>query len=216
MGKRPGSPRWSPDSRWIAFDNQDEYGRSRIYIIDAAGGQQRRAFSGASKDDEALPSWSKDGKFIYFRSSRSGKSDIWRVPVAGGEPVQMTTGPGENTGALESWDGTVLFYKRGAALYALPLSGGAERLVLPAVWGWNYAPTESGIYYIQRVDAKLPWRMQIKFMDYATAESRLLNEFTAVHNFPGLTVSADRKTVVFVNGTTASTGTDLMLVDNFK
>lgn len=128
----------------------------------------------------------------------------------------MTTGPGENTGALESWDGTVLFYKRGAALYALPLSGGAERLVLPAVWGWNYAPTESGIYYIQRVDAKLPWRMQIKFMDYATAESRLLNEFTAVHNFPGLTVSADRKTVVFVNGTTASTGTDLMLVDNFK
>ncbi len=68
-GRRPGSPRWSPDGRSIVYDSQLENGQSRIFIIDAAGGQPRRLTrTTEEEDDEALPGWSRDGKSIYFRS----------------------------------------------------------------------------------------------------------------------------------------------------
>jgi Tol biopolymer transport system component len=36
-----------------------------------------------------VPSWSRDGKWVYFYSNRSGQTDIWRVPAQGGEAGQF-------------------------------------------------------------------------------------------------------------------------------
>ena len=65
-----GSARWSPDSRSIVFDGQEEDGSRAIYVVDADGGQPRFLTSPAS-----TPSWSHDGKWIYFtRQGVSGRS----------------------------------------------------------------------------------------------------------------------------------------------
>jgi Tol biopolymer transport system component len=63
-----GSPRWSPDSRWIAFDSPTKAGNDDIYVIGADGGQSRRLTSGPSNN--VRPSWSHDGRWIYFGSNR--------------------------------------------------------------------------------------------------------------------------------------------------
>ena len=119
-GKLQGTPRWSPDGRWIAYDALEESGEYGIYVIDAAGGSARPLTARG-----AVPSWSRDGKWIYFRSNRSGRDEIWRIPPTGGTPEQITEAGG--IAAWESWDGTLLYYSRGGALYSRALTGGPER-----------------------------------------------------------------------------------------
>jgi hypothetical protein len=42
-----------------------------------------------------MPTWSHDGRFVYFTSDRGGAETIWRAPVAGGPEEQAThTGGG--------------------------------------------------------------------------------------------------------------------------
>ena len=66
-GRGQGSPRWSPDGRWIAYDAQAEDGNWDIYVIEAAGGQPRRLTTHPAF--EHFASWSRDGQWIYFRSA---------------------------------------------------------------------------------------------------------------------------------------------------
>lgn len=79
------SPSLSPDGRWIAFTGRPSPDRSSIYVIPAEGGTDddlvqvtRGAFS------DGNPSWSPDGRFLYFFSDRvsagSGLVHPMRVP----------------------------------------------------------------------------------------------------------------------------------------
>ena len=65
---RSGSPRWSPDGQRIAFDSNVD-GTWQIYLVRAHGGRPQRMTKGTSNDSR--PSWSHDGKWIYFTSNRS-------------------------------------------------------------------------------------------------------------------------------------------------
>ena len=40
--------------------------------------------------DDYVPSWSRDGLWICFGSTRSGTDEVWKVAPRGGEPVQVT------------------------------------------------------------------------------------------------------------------------------
>ena len=67
-GPSTGTPRWSPDGRWIAFDSRME-GNRDICVVSSQGGSPRRLTKEPSED--TCPSWSRDGRYVYFGSSRS-------------------------------------------------------------------------------------------------------------------------------------------------
>ncbi len=211
IGRFQGSARWSPDGRWIAFDSMPGDGQQVIYVIDAAGGKPRRLELGPYQN--AVPSWSRDGRWIYYLSDRTGRHEIWRVPPAGGQPEKLTDNGGHN--ALESVDGKTLFYAKadiGTPLFARSLSGGPEREVLDFIGPPREFPVfEDGIYYGGRLDKA--GAVPVLFYQFSTGRSRLIMK---IERFAqnGLTVSPDRKTILYTR--TVSAGADLMVIENFR
>jgi Tol biopolymer transport system component len=208
FGKLQGTPRWSPDGRWIAYDVFDPSGDYSLYVLDAAGGSPRLLTARGS-----IPSWSRDGRWIYFRSDRSGRNAVWRIPAAGGTPLQLIDGA---HAAWESWDGSELFYGRGGGLYSRPLPDGPERQVVPSIVNnREFFPTKSGIFYAVRPDAKQSIVYEIRHFAFATGRSETLYRFESLAISQGLSVSPDEKTIIF-SGISPSKNADLMLVRDFR
>ena len=73
----PSGVSWSPDSKWIAYSQQDLYFNSEIYIRSADGKGEPINVSMHPKGD-AMPMWSADGKKLAFASERNGQNyDVW-------------------------------------------------------------------------------------------------------------------------------------------
>jgi Tol biopolymer transport system component len=206
-----GSPRWSPDGRWLAYDSQDADPQWDIYVIEAAGGQPRRITNHPA--DDHVPSWSPDGKWIYFGSNRTGSQQIFRVPAAGGEPVQVTRNGGYT--ALVSPDGKTLYYNKillgTTPLFAKPLDGGEERQVLDAVQDKDFWVTPDRIYYIGGPDSAGFY--PIGFLDLTTGKTTQLTKIEGRIG-RGLSVSPDGKKVLYTGY--SRVGSELRLVENFQ
>ncbi len=69
-----GTPRWSPDGKFVAFD-RNKASHVQIYLVDSEGRNLHALTSG--NYDNVVPSWSRDGKGVYFASDRTGD---WRLP----------------------------------------------------------------------------------------------------------------------------------------
>jgi serine/threonine protein kinase len=73
-------PSWSPNGQRIAFwALQVGSGRRDIWTITTNGEAPVQV-----TNDEAMdwnPSWSPDGKFLYFASNRGGSMNFWRLPI---------------------------------------------------------------------------------------------------------------------------------------
>jgi Tol biopolymer transport system component/predicted Ser/Thr protein kinase len=214
LGSQQGSPQWSPDGRWIAFDSQQRYGGAwDVFVIDAAGGPPRRLTAEAS--NEHRPSWSRDGRWVYFASDRTGRFEVWRVPAQGGQTKQVTEEGGFT--CVESFDGRTLYYVKTRVprqpLFARPIGGGAETRVVDEVLGRTFAVVENGLYYFARTEAAAV--TAIRFLDVARARSREVARLDLlVAPAFGLSVSPDRRTILF----TASKpdNADLYLIENFR
>jgi hypothetical protein len=163
--------------------------------------------------DGAIPSWSRDGKWIYFRSYRSGRSEVWRIAFTGGAPEQVTRAGG--IAAWESADGRLLYYSRGGSLYSRPVTGGPEREVLPSVVTWEFFPTKNGLFYVVRPDPQRRRSYEIRYLANATARSETLYRFESLGLTQGLSVSEDEKTII-LGGISPSKNADLMLMENFR
>jgi Tol biopolymer transport system component len=128
-------PSWSPDGRVIAFQGYRE-GSYDIWAVDASGANQRALTSGEYDDRE--PAWSHDGRRIAFSSDRdaNGNYDIFVVDARSGAVQQVTRNAANDY--MPSWspdDSELAFISTrdgGAAVWAITLASGAERMVSPA------------------------------------------------------------------------------------
>jgi len=149
-----GSPRWSPDSTHIVFDYLERQGRA-IYIVNTAGGPPVRL---TAWGEVGRPSWSRDGRRIYFFWTRSGERQVWRIPAKDApgplpDPVQVTDGGGMES--YESTDGEYLYYTRRNELWKQPVAGGSASHVLGPVWHGYWAITAKGIFFVNMQPAGL-------------------------------------------------------------
>jgi Tol biopolymer transport system component len=202
-----GSPRWSPDGQWIAFDSQDVGNASgQIYLIDAQGNGLHVLTSGPNR--HLVPSWSRDGMFVYSMSAPSsaqGKREplqIWKQSLLGGKSVQLTSGPDSVMSAFESLDGRTLFFTRfrKPGIWSVPAAGGSETTVIAdkpqyGFWG-HWVVAEKGMYLL---DADAEPRPSIEFYDFATRKTRsilTLEKQPAIWQ-PSLSASIDGKTIFY-------------------
>jgi tricorn protease len=66
----------SPDSKWISFTKQDATLRSHVYIIPAAGGEERRLGDDKTVYSETNAVWTADGRYIVFTSAEGFSNGI--------------------------------------------------------------------------------------------------------------------------------------------
>jgi Tol biopolymer transport system component/DNA-binding winged helix-turn-helix (wHTH) protein len=214
-----GTPRWSPDGRRVAFDSRsNESGRegnADIYVITAEGGQPRNLTLDPSED--VAPSWSRDGKWIYFGSTRSGSMQIWKVPADGGAALRVTQEGGFE--GFESHDGKFFYYAKGRAvpgIWQIPTGDGKETLLFDdhkAGYWRHWAVAEKGIYF---ATANTPSQPLIEFFSFATGKVTKVAPLDKPLSRwdPGLAISPDGRWLLFAQ--MDQSGSDVMLVENFR
>jgi Tol biopolymer transport system component len=206
-----GPPDWSPDAGTIVFD-VEKNGHFEVVSISAAGGTPRRLMG--SRGQDGVARFSRDGKWIYFASDRTGEFQIWRMPATGGEAVQWTHRGGHYT--RESIDGRDLYFSRTlpdgwSSLWRMPAAGGEETQVLESLLGSSFDVTKSGVYYVDHTGADGLCRMY--FYAFATGRITQLAAATLPGGW-GLSVSSDESTLI--RGRANETGADLMVIENLR
>jgi serine/threonine protein kinase/Tol biopolymer transport system component len=211
-GRAQGSPRWSPDGRSIVFDSRAEDGHVDVWTIGASGSGLRQVTHDPA--DDVVPSWSRDGRLIYFTSNRTGRFEIWRLPAVGGTEEQVTRLGG--VFPFESADGRTLYYKREAgdgALLGRPTAGGEERTILPCVPIFGYAVAPRGLFFHDcGSEAGGSPERTLRFWDAATGQDRPVAKLKADW-IGGLSVSPDGLSIIYGSGSSTS---DLMMIENFR
>jgi Tol biopolymer transport system component/DNA-binding winged helix-turn-helix (wHTH) protein len=112
---------WSPDGRQLRFTVGVLFNNSEISIweISSDGRNLHRLLAGWSHPaSECCGSWTRDGRYYVFTSSRGGHANLWALREHGRflrrsprGPFQLTTGPGSPFGGTLSRDpARVLFY----------------------------------------------------------------------------------------------------------
>lgn len=168
-GLSPRKPAWSPDGRYIVFaaisatQDWDDKEISAIYVVAAAGGKVKRLTRGNANDTS--PSWSHDGKWIYFRSNRTGKDQIWKIPADAGtstgqEPNDAVAARVIDEAAIEareSPDGKLFYIRKdpiaGQGIWQQPLdkpaapSVAASLLISTETHSW-WTVSNEGLFFV--------------------------------------------------------------------
>jgi dipeptidyl aminopeptidase/acylaminoacyl peptidase len=107
MLDRVGDPRLSPDGAYVAYQlRETDYaankGVTSVWLAavpqNAAAAASAAAPAGARRLSAAgvassMPRWSRDGRRLYFLSSRSGSSQVWKLELDGGDAQPVTHAP---------------------------------------------------------------------------------------------------------------------------
>jgi Tol biopolymer transport system component/DNA-binding winged helix-turn-helix (wHTH) protein len=124
---------WSPDGKIVfsVFANN----MTDLYSMNADGSNRVQLTSNAGQDNN-FPSFSRDGRFVVFTSSRTGTTQIWRMDIDGRNQKQLTFGEDSNervqSPALSADGSEIFFIKRGAgqsAIWKISVEGGTAAQV---------------------------------------------------------------------------------------
>jgi Tol biopolymer transport system component/DNA-binding winged helix-turn-helix (wHTH) protein len=207
-----GRARWSPNGRYIAFEFHPRE-RSEIYVAEVPGGLPHLVPSIAGADNLS-PSWSRDGKWLYFASKRGTEPfQVWKMPVQSGSPTRITKNGGISP--VESPDGRFLYYSKyeQGGVWRIPLQGGQETEVLRDVegGGWpNWGVSADGIYFLRF--GKFPLGT-IDFFEFATGKTIRIWTLEKEPGW-GLSLSHDGKSIVYIQSEFSES--NIMLVKNFR
>jgi len=205
-----GTPRWSPNNRTIAFD-VGWRDRGAVFVVDVPGGLPRPLAQDNS--DNLVPNWSRDGRWVYFASNRTGIWQVWKAPVHGGPAVQVTTHGG--FAAYPSMDGQTLYYSKSnlpnPEVWRTPVDGGIETRVAqmrPESWA-SWAPTEKGIYFVEKDSGE---QSNVMFFDFATSA---VNRIVKLDKLPfWLSASSDGNSLLYEH--LDEENSHIMLLQNFQ
>lgn len=168
-GPFTGTARWSPDGRHLVFDSRPE-GHADLYLMDASGGTPQRLTTDPA--DDLAASWSADGQWIYFASSRGGQWRVWKMQP-GEAPIAVTATRG--FAAFEAPDGHTLYFTRTdtTGVWQMPTGGGPPTQVFDNLpredWG-HWAVRPEGLYFLQRTPT-----YGLAFHDFGTDSTALLH-----------------------------------------
>jgi eukaryotic-like serine/threonine-protein kinase len=211
-----GDPQWSPDGGRIAYNARPTAASAlNVFIVSASGGTPQPLTSDSAND--ARPTWSRDGRWVYFASERGGGvSNIWKVASSGGPATQVTRNGGFF--ALESPDRKWLYFTaQGGMLRRMPLEGGQETDYVRGLADLGlarnpgaFSVAATGVYYL----APGPDQRGalIRFISQAGGESKTL---ASIPRTPaaGLSLSADGHYVLYSQYDQSAA--ELLLVENF-
>ena len=151
--KNDNRPRWSPDSRRIAFVSAREE-RGQVWIISPNGGEAERVTNHKTLMSDFV--WSPDGTRISFTSTPTpkagdgGRSDIQILDVASGKLTRLLAHAGSDASAKWSPDSRRIAFLMGAPdrvatgqnkLMVVSALGGTPTEVAP---GFQYQPNPLG------------------------------------------------------------------------
>jgi serine/threonine protein kinase len=211
-GPYTADPFWSPDGHWIAFSSRPQ-GRQAAYVVRPGAGAPKR-LTGAGIDG-LVCGWSRDGKWIYLSrpiNGLTGASRIWKVSPNGGAPMPVTQSTGDGR-AIESPDGRFLFYlldsNPTAPLWRMRLPAGEPEKILDAVFGLNFAVTDTGVFFIASAN-----QASIQFLRFA--DRRVVTVAHLGRSMPayGMSLAPDGRSLLFP--VFIDHPVDLMLVENFR
>jgi Tol biopolymer transport system component len=154
-------------------------------------------------------SWSRDGKWIYFTSNRSGEAQIWKIPVeqgqATGKPFQITKKGGVR--AQEAPNGDLLYYAKSdrSGIWKASTGGGEEILVLDREIDYrDWCVADGSIYFY---NSKSLQRLELESGEITT----VLERERLMRN---LTVSPDGEWLVWDEQ--GEVDMQLVLLENFQ
>ena len=109
----------SPDGKWIAFSN---LGTQEDLFVARTDGSEIRQLTN-DRDKDRGPSWSADGKLLYFYSQRGPRYEVWSIGVDGSGLRQVS-----RTHGSSFWNprvmpnGRSLYMFNGDGSYVLPFA----------------------------------------------------------------------------------------------
>ena len=192
-----------------------------MFVISGEGGAPRRVTP--PEMDGYVPTWSRDGRSLYFCRGYGRDAEIWKIPVEGGAAVQVTRTGGFE--ARESTDGRWLYFskppsrliagKAKSGVWKMPVEGGTESQVLDRETGRLWTIAGKFLYFVD-VEAK-PHATLNRF-DLTTGEIR---ELAQLEKDPGLLLGWTGLSIAPAGDSAIYPQVDdevrrIMLVENFR
>lgn len=211
-GPAAGFPRWSPDSRKVAFVITEPTGLQETYTADISDHVPHKLKTNVRESD--YPYWSHDGNWIYFLGREGTGHQLFRCPAGGGDATLLVDSM-ELADEIESSDGKLLYFPwylgdenmmmldlahPGAAPQQVPHMA---RIFDPDKW----AVVSDGIYFAPQANPR-----SICFYDFAKKNIREIFKADKDLGF-GMSVSPDGRYLLYSQ--LDENNSSIMLVDHF-
>jgi Tol biopolymer transport system component len=198
-GSWMGGLTWSPDSRTLAFDARPQ-GHAAIFLLDVLSGKVQTLFD--NNFEERMPSFSGDGRALYFNSTRSGDVDIWRYDLQTHALSRLPL-PTVFT-ASETTDGTGLIYgtRSGALFRSSSVTAAPDEwkgVVADPALSWFVA--SSGVYFSRRTA-----NAHFELCRATQSKTECLGQLPGIllQNGPDIALSPDGQSLLFAQEDSSS------------